>query len=38
MPHYDYVMCPDGRKRMISEPADIEKILTEWQDYIEKNW
>lgn len=38
MSHYDYVMCPDGRKRKIFDADDIRRILEDWADYIEKNW
>lgn len=38
MSHYDYVKLPDGSRRRISSPEDIDAVLAEWGDYIEKNW
>ena len=38
MSHYDYVVCPDGRKHRVCGAEDIERLLAEWADYIEKNW
>lgn len=38
MSHYDYVKLPDGRRKRISSPEDIDAVLAEWGDYIEKNW
>lgn len=36
--HYDYVLCPDGKKRKISSVEDIEQLLAEWSDYCDTNW
>lgn len=36
--HYDYVLCPDGRKRKVCDYQDIEKLLEEWGAYCESNW
>lgn len=36
--HYDYVLCPDGKKRKIYSFEDIEKLQGEWEEYCERNW
>ena len=36
--HYDYVLCPDGKKKKIFSQEDIDELLSEWDEYIQRNW
>ena len=38
MNHYDYVLCPDGKKKKIYSREDIEQLLKEWEEYCDNNW
>ena len=36
--HYDYVLCPDGRKKKLYSQDDINRLVDEWQEYCDNNW